>query len=172
MISLVTLPISRVRDGSYRDTWDVFDEARPKAAQTLLCNLIDHVREGATLPIHVAELTAGEYVVVDGHFCLDVYRYLNTEQVSVIVHHEIKDERAARIAYISMNYLRSDGWLRDAVITRDELASLGEATAVKIMADPELARDLVNRDDSRWMEFKSVFEDAERDQRTIDFFDS
>lgn len=169
MISVITVPINQIKGGPYRDSRNVFDKKVPKAVETLFFNLVYWVSAGATLPVHVAELTTGEYVVVDGHSCLDVYRHLGKREVSVIVHSDIKNEQAARTAYISMNYLRSNGWMRKMVILREELVKVGESIATRIMADPELARDLVNRDDSRWAEFSTVLDDKDDESEPLDF---
>jgi hypothetical protein len=155
MLSLITVPIGEVKDGSYRDTWRVGDKEMPTAAQAILQNLQDIVSAGDPLHIQVAKID-GEYVVLDGHFCLDAYRNMGRKVVLVILNDRIQDIASARAAYIGFNYLRSPGWLRDSIKTREELVRLGAGEAVKRMADPDLARDLINRDDERWKKFSSV----------------
>jgi hypothetical protein len=155
MLSFITVPTSEVKDGPYRDTWHVGDNKVPKEAQALLQNLQDIASAGDHLHITVAKID-GEYVVLDGHFCLDVYRNMGSKEVLVILNDRIQDIANARAAYIGFNYLRSSGWLRDCIKTREELVRLGVNEAVKRMADPQLARDLIARDDDRWKKFSSV----------------
>ncbi len=162
MLSVITVPINEVKDGPYRDTWRIDDNEMPKEAQALLQNLQDIVSAGDPLHITVAKID-GEYVVLDGHFCLDAYRNMGSKEVLVILNDRIQDIASARAAYIGFNYLRSDDWLRDRIKTREELVRLGVDEAVKRMADPQLARDLIARDDSRWQEFSSVLYEKDED---------
>lgn len=160
MIRLVTLPVTGIHDGPYRDTWKLSNFKSPESIQALGRNLITHVKANGFV-IHVAPITPdGFYTVIDGHFLLDVAKQLGHESVNLIVHDEIRTLEQARTAYLSFNYLRSSDWLRDAVITREQLKQVGLNTAISVMADPDLAKDLVLRDDSRWQEFKQVFEEA------------
>lgn len=159
MINVVTLPILLLKDDApYRDSWSAFDNAKPQAAQTLFNNLAAIVSAGGTLAIHVAKLheDGGNWIVLDGHLSLDVYRHMGRKDVVTISHDNIRTLADARAAYISFNYLRSTGWLRDSVKTREELVLLGEVQAIQRMADPDLTRDLIGRDDTRWKEFNTV----------------
>jgi hypothetical protein len=163
MISVHTVPMERMKDGPYRSTLTLDKVAQlPRAFglfENLFANLMDRVKAGHTLSIHVAHFS-DYYLVLDGHICADVYRYMGVKEVAVIQHEEITTATAALEAYVAFNYLRAD-W-RDSVDLMTPLSNLanlnGVDSAVKLMNDPESAVDLIKLHRRKWWEFNSVEE--------------
>lgn len=157
MIELRTVKTADVHDGAYRNTWSVTSNQKPILFETMFINLVDRVKAGNDLVVHAAEIE-GKLQVIDGHVSLDVYRYMGRKEVQVLVHLGVHGALHALEAYIAMNYLRSVDWLRDSVKLRELLIAVGP-TAVKLMEDGELAADLMTRDQVRWDEYKTIFDD-------------
>lgn len=152
MISLVSVPLENVKRAVWRDSWSAFDTPKPLAVDHIFTRLVEHVRLGATLPIHAA-LIQGEYSVLDGHLALDVYEHMGRKEVTLIVHDDVTSIVAARAKYVSMNYLRSTEWLRDGVKLQKTLTDVGYTTASHCMEDPDLAKDLIERNVEQWDKF-------------------
>jgi hypothetical protein len=157
-ISVLTVPIEQVKDGPYRNTLSPFKGIPRcfKLLENLFANLIDRAKAGHTLTIHVARVS-DFYLILDGHICADVYRYIGSKEVAVILHEEIKTATEVLEAYIAFNFLRAD-W-RDAVDLMPVLSNLsnliGLDSTVKLMNDPESAIDLIRLQTARWWEFSS-----------------
>jgi hypothetical protein len=176
MISVLTVPIEQAKDGPYRNTLSPFKGIPRgfKSFEDLFANLIDRVKAGHTLSIHVARVS-DFYLVLDGHICADVYGYIGSKEVAVVLHEEITTATAVLEAYIAFNHLRAD-W-RDSVDLMAPLSNLanlnGLDSAVKLMNNPESARDLVRSHNVRWWEYSSgegppILDDLVEDLSTND----
>jgi hypothetical protein len=159
VISVLTVPIERVKAGAYRDTFH-FDASLdiPLEVDHMCFLMAEQVKAGATLPIHVAKI-GEDFVIVDGHVRWDLYLHLKAKQVTVILHDDITTLEQAREAYVSMNYLAQREWLRSGVKLGHTLSDIesesGEGAAAKLVSDPEMARHLIRRNNARWWEFSS-----------------
>lgn len=158
MIETRTVKTADVNDGAYRNTWSVTANQKPILFELMFNNLVDRVKAGNDLPVHVAEVGTGVYQVIDGHVALDVYRYMGRKEVQVIIHKGVANQKQALENYIAMNYLRSVDWLRDSVKLRELLVQIGVDKAPKLMEDGELALDLISRDQTRWDAFATVYD--------------
>lgn len=152
MISLITVHPAHIVRAPWRDSWNPFDADRPVAVEHLMNSMRLHVMNGATLPIHVANL-GEKFFVLDGHFALDVYDSLQQKEITLIVHADVTSIEQARAKYVSMNYLRSTEWLRDGVKLQATLTDLGVTAAYNAMEDPDLAKDLIERNAEQWGKF-------------------
>ncbi|SRR6266446_5780724 len=160
MISVLTVAVSGVQEGPYRNTWRYDDNVKPIEFNDLFEKLLDRVQAGFDLPIHVAQLQPGKYMILDGHIAFDLYKWMGRERLQVILHDGITSEQQALQTYIAMNYLRSIDWLRDSVKLRELLAGIGLSTAPKLMQDGELAADLVRRSQVRWDQYSQPFDSS------------
>lgn len=158
MIEIRTAKTADVHDGAYRNTWSVTANQKPILFERMFLNLVDRVKAGNDLPVHVAEVD-GRLQVIDGHVALDVYRYMGRKEIQVLVHLGVHGALHALESYIAMNYLRSVDWLRDSVKLRELLVAVGADKAGALMEDSELAADLIARDQTRWDAFKTVYDD-------------
>lgn len=156
MLNVLTVPIDEVKDGPYRNTMSPFKSDRWRSFDNLFAKLISRAKAGHTLPVHVARLSDC-YLVLDGHICADVYRYIRSTTLAVILHEEITTAVGALEAYVAFNYLRAD-W-RDSVTLMPILSNLanlnGLDSAVSLMNNSESAEDLIRLRTVRWWEFNS-----------------
>jgi hypothetical protein len=101
--------------------------------------------------VHVAP--TGE--VIDGHVAMDVHRSLGQTSLAVLVHEKVTD---AASAYISMNHLSSQGWLRDAVVAMHVMADAEKRPQPipieRLTRDPKQARDLIQLATVEWWRFE------------------
>lgn len=158
MINVIKVNTAQLKDGPYRNTWSVTSNQKPILFETMFNNLVDRAKAGNTLVVHVAEVPEG-LQVIDGHIALDVYRYMGRKEIEVLLHVRVTTQEAALESYIAMNYLRSVDWLRDSVKLRALLVQVGADKAVKLVEDPELALDLIQRDQTRWDAYATVYDD-------------
>lgn len=159
MSSVLRVNIGNIQDGPYRTTWRYQDNRRPQAFDHIFRSLQEIAMTGHELTIHVYQSGSAVFTVLDGHIALDVYRAFGRESIPVILHENTHSEEQALAFYIAANYLRCEGWLRSGVKLRDLLAKLGENRAALLMADPDLAKDLVNRNQVKWDTYSTGFVD-------------
>lgn len=153
MIKITSVPLVDLKRAPYRDTFSAFDAERPMAVEHIVQAMRKHVEfNGATLLIHVA-FVADEYLVLDGHLALDVYETLGRQQVTVIVHSDVTTAEQAKAKYVALNYLRNTEWLRDGVKLQKTLTDIGITVAYDSMEDPQLAKDLIERNAEQWDKF-------------------
>jgi hypothetical protein len=162
MICVLTVPTSSLQEGPYRDTWRHDDTDKPREFVGLFEKLLDRVQAGSDLPIHVACLENGKYIILDGHISYDLYKWMGWEQLQVILHDAVKTEQQALETYIAMNYLRSEDWMRDSITLRNRLATLGLEIGPQLMTDGELAADLIRLSKVKWEEYNTVFDSGPR----------
>jgi hypothetical protein len=141
----------------------MYGQPPPREFEYVFFQLLERAKAGHTLAIHVAKI-GSEFLVFDGHVCLEVYEHLGAKEVTIILHDEIKDRTELLAAYVASNHLRSSEWLRSGVTLQQSLSTLkeklGEDAVLRLVEDPNLARDLIRRDEARWWEFSNEVLDA------------